>query len=201
MPYKMIMSLMILLGWTISAMASDRDIKIPVKLWEKIEQANGEIKDGTLNFFPVIVTLQEKSDGVLNENSEKIVLPRGGGDVDLSKYVKGDKGTFTVQFDLEDYKPEDLQVYYISQARKRKIDGDIWGAGCRKFLNITSYFLSTAAKDGLVVNTTRNRHLTVLGGNFVFVRKSGKQILLSQVTFTDSSQPQLFCDGISAEKE
>jgi hypothetical protein len=43
------------------------------------------------------------------------------------------------------------------------------------------------------VNKTRNRHLTLLGGTFVFSVNDGKQMRISQVTFTDSRNPEYFC--------
>ena len=199
MPCKKLLSAILVFAG-ISAQASDKDIRIPTLLWEKIEQTSGEIKDGTLSFFPIKVIFKEKTEGLVQRDFHEITLPRGGGEIDLAKVLKKEQGTFSVSFELEGLEmPEDLQVYFVSQSRKRRIDGDIWGAGCRKFLDIKSFYLSTIAKEGLSVNTTRNRHLTVLGGNFVFVIKNGKQVLLSQVTFTDSSEPNLFC-GFQGEE-
>jgi hypothetical protein len=54
-------------------------------------------------------------------------------------------------------------------------------------------------KDFLRVNTTGNRHLHVLAGSYVFVFRKSNQVLLTQITITDSKNKNNLCPEIAAE--
>jgi hypothetical protein len=165
------------------------DIKVPIAIWNLFGNVEG--KD-TISFSAIKVRLVEKTSGVLVDPEVEIQLPRGGGTIDLSQFVRNQQGTFSVFFDLDEMNDEkQLQAFFVSHARKRKIDGEVWGAGCHTYLDIKKFVLGDAKKTGIVVNTTRNRHDSVLGGTFFF--SMGHQV--TQVTFTDSQQSQLFCDA------
>lgn len=165
------------------------DVLIPIGIWKKFGDIGG--KD-SVAFAPIVVRLAEKTPGVLVDPDIEIKLPRGGGQVDLSQFVTGKQGTFHVFFQFEEMKDSaNSSVYFISRARKRDLDNEIWGAGCNKYMDIKNDFLKRGQQQGIEVNTTRNRHLSVLGGTFFF--SHGPQI--SQVTFTDSQQSQFFCES------
>lgn len=166
---------------------------IPVAMWDQII---GEVTSATvtLRFLPVTVYLQEKSPGVLSDKNYKIKLGHGGGEIDLSRYVHSDAGTFILGFKLETEEPLDnLQVFYLSRTKKRSFDNADFGAGCSTFFDITKFFNSQLVKGGLEVNTYRKRHVTLLGGTFVFSLKSDGYHYISQVTFVDSQSEALFC--------
>ncbi len=167
------------------------DIKIPIQIWDQFGSVGG--KDG-ITFAPLKVRLVEKTPDILVEPEVEVKFPRGGGEIDLSNFVKNKSGTFRVFFDLEDVAADDkMKVYFISRARKRKIDGQVWGAGCNKYMDIKKYILGKGQKEGIEVNTTRFRHDSVLGGTFFFA--NGNQV--TQVTFRDSQQSHLFCDSVT----
>ncbi|MEZ0391875.1 MAG: hypothetical protein ACAH59_06650 [Pseudobdellovibrionaceae bacterium] len=169
------------------------DVRIPVQIWNLLGNVSG--KDN-ITFAPLAVRLVEKTSGVLIEPEIEIRLPRGGGEIDLSKFVKDTKGTFRVFFEIPELSDESkMQVFFISRARKRKLEGEVWGAGCNKYMDIKSFLLGEGKKKGIEVNTTRNRHLSVLGGTFFF--SLDKQV--TQVTFTDSQQSQLFCETVQVK--
>lgn len=166
------------------------DIKVPTKMWEVIEADQKQKAEQNLTFAPIKVRFVEKNPGVLVDHEFQVELPRGGGEIDLSQFVKDGQGTFRVFFEVEEMKEaNDIKVFFISRAKKRKIDGEVWGAGCKKFFDIKSYLEKEGLTKGIEVNTTRSRHLSVLGGTFIFA--AGHQI--SQVTFKDSLQSHLFC--------
>ncbi len=50
------------------------------------------------------------------------------------------------------------------------------------------------AAEGLKVNSTQDRYLSVLGGSFLFAAEKGVDVHLAQVRFTNSQQPQFFCE-------
>ncbi len=165
------------------------DIPVPSQVWKEIDSVVRS-KDA-ITFAPLKIRLVEKTPQVLIEPEILINLPRGGGEIDLSRFVQDKQGTFAVFFEFEEIKDEyEMKAYYISQAKKRKLDHEVWGAGCHKFMDIKNFILKSGKSKGLEVNTTRSRHDSVLGGSFVFAFNHQ----VTQVTFKDSKQPQLFCD-------
>lgn len=175
---------------------SGADVKIPVQIWDRMGVVEGR---DTITFAPARIKLIEKTSGVLVEPEIEIRLPRGGGEIDLAQFVKKNvQGTFKVLFDLEaqDAVAADKTLaFFISRTKKRKLDGEVWGAGCKKFMDIKKYLLSEGKTTGIEVNTTKNRHISVIGGTFFF--SMAKQV--TQVTFKDSQQTHLFCDQEQAQ--
>lgn len=146
-------------------------------------------------FAPARVYLVEKNEGVLTVPQSILTFARGGGKIDLSDWVSGQVGSFYFGLDIPDIEGlTDLKIYYVSQARKRKIDQEIVGAGCNVFFDITTQFLKAMKGQGLKVNSSKNRHLSVLAGHYILVGKKDKQTLVSQITLTDSKNPSLLCE-------
>lgn len=167
-----------------------RDIRVPSKIWIEIF-GDDKIKSDSISFSPMRVRFKEKNSGVLIEPEFVVELARGGGEIDLSRFVTNKQGTFSIFFDASDVKSaKNPHVFFVSKGRKRKIEGEVWGAGCKTFLNLTDFMMKQNEKTGIEVNTTRSRHLSVLMGHFIFAADKK----LTQVTFTDSSQPSLNCD-------
>ena len=195
------------------------DIKIPAALWEAIEgkplikagaakveksegeekpEAGGEKADVGALFMPVDVILKEKNSGVLKEPEFRIKLPRGGGTVDLSPFIGDVPGSFFVSFIWSEVEEEKFpDTWFVSTARRRKIGDEIWGAPCGQSFLITQKLAAEFKKNrGLKVNTTRNRHLTVLGGHFIFSTKKNGRQMLAQVTLRDPRFEALYCEGM-----
>lgn len=171
-----------------------KDIKVPASLWTSFEGADQ--KGLSYIFVPITMTFEEKNEGVLKQNKFSFKFPRGGGTVDLSEYVTEKAGSFYVQFELpENLDQKDLKVYFISHTKKRKLGDEILGAGCGVYLDISKKFTSHFVNDAFKVNTTRSRHVTVLGGTFIFSLRQDNQMFISQVTFEDSRDKQLFCEA------
>jgi hypothetical protein len=163
------------------------EIKIPSKIWDKVQE---QTRDESFSFTSAKVRLIEKTDGVLVDPDITIDLPRGGGDIDLSRFVRDRKGTFRIYFEIPDLKAgKNFQAFFVSNARKRKLDGQVWGSGCQKFMVLTEFIIADTENKGIEVNSTRHRHLSVIGGHFIF--SAGQQ--LTRVSFSDSTQPHLFC--------
>jgi hypothetical protein len=55
--------------------------------------------------------------------------------------------------------------------------------------------------EGLILNVTHARHVSALGGHFVFSYKKDKQTFVSEVTFVDSKWPTLFCESKQESKD
>ncbi len=145
-------------------------------------------------FSGVNVYLTEKNPKVLNSPSFKIELPKGGGTIDLASYVGKQIGSFYVGFEFPEWgQITGFKGIFVSHALKRNIRGNIHGAGCNKYIDISTQFQKNMKSDGLKVNTLDARHSTVLGGNFIFSAQKGIEHFITQVTFTDSSNKRLFC--------
>lgn len=186
-----------------------KDIHVPLKMWEvlakdagggkeaeKKGEAEGEgaAREDSYVFSEVNVILKEKNPGIIRDGAVKIALPRGGGEIDLSHYVLDNQGSFYVSFDFPAFADATgKKVLFISHSRKRKINDQIFGSGCHAFFDITRKFLQDMGKEGLKVNTTRNRHVSVLAGSFILMAKKAGQSYITQVTFTDSGNKNLLC--------
>lgn len=192
------------------------EVKIPTKAWNLLEfksaateehheaaereggeHGEGKKEDGTkeILFAPVTVYLVEKNEGIVKGEAVKIELPKGGGDIDLSRYVTGNNGSFYVGFDFPEFADSTAQkVLFVSQARKRKIDDKVFGAGCNQILDITNKYMLAMKAEGLKVNTTRERHLSTLGGTFLFSAQKAGSVFVAQVSFKDSQYKNLFCE-------
>lgn len=146
-------------------------------------------------FAEVSVILKEKNPGVVKGGEIKIKFPRGGGEVNLADYITETPGSFYVSFEYPDFAGSTQQkVIFVSKARKRRIDNQVFGAGCNQYFDITKAFAKAMLTDGIKVNTVRERYSSVLGGHFLFsAAKDGSQYL-AQVTFKDSAHNHLFCE-------
>ncbi|MBO9667713.1 MAG: hypothetical protein J7501_12975 [Bdellovibrio sp.] len=196
------------------------DVKIPSKAWDLLsfkepsaggeaahgggeghsEKKEGEDKKGSskdIVFSEVTVFLVQKNPDVIKGEAVKIELPRGGGEIDISQYLTGGRGSFYVGFEFPEFKDSTAQkVLFVSQARKRKLGDEIFGAGCNQILDITKKYMLAMKGEGLKVNTTRERYASTLGGLFLFSAQKGDSIHVAQVRFTDSQHPNLFCEGL-----
>ena len=112
----------------------------------------------------------------------------------FANYVANPNGSFYVVFkqEFQDEKHES-KIYFVSNSRKRSIDGKVYGAGCKSFLDVSHFFHQASKSEGFLVNTTRNRHIAVLNGTFVFVLERDGLQYLSQITFIDSKHLELQC--------
>lgn len=191
------------------------DVRVPGKVWDllefkaaeggegheaKKEEKKEEGKEGAtlskdISFAEITVFLVEKNSGIVKNEAIKIQLPKGGGEIDLAQYVTDLKGSFYVGFEFPEFKDSTAQrVLFQSRTRKRRIDDKVLGVGCNQILDITTAFQKAMLKEGLKVNTTRERDVTVLGGTFYFAAQKAGAISVAQVTFTDSRYPNLFCE-------
>lgn len=174
-----------------------QDITIPSGAWDLLEmQPPGTEVSNSENvvFSEVNVFLVQKNPGIIKGEAVKIVLPKGGGTIDLAQYVGANRGTFYVGFEFPSMEgTQENKIIFVSGARKRKIGGQVFGAGCNQFFDITERFVKEMKSEGLKVNTFQERYLSVLGGTFLFSAKKGKEVHVAQVSFRHSGFSHLFC--------
>ncbi len=196
------------------------DLKIPTKAWDMlsfkaVEGEHGEHAEGgggegghgggegkkesgskEIVFADVTVFLVDKNPGILKDEAMKFELPRGGGEIDLSQYLNNRQGSFYVGFEFPSFTDaKQSKVLFVSRARKRKLGDSVYGAGCNQILDITTKFNLAMQGEGLKVNTTRERHISVLGGTFLFSAEKGDTIYVAQVSFVDPEHKNLFCEA------
>ncbi len=194
------------------------DIQVPKAVWNEIELQGLEGENyvrvkkkqdvrsddsdwsldntGSLVFTNLVVQIWEKTKNVLIEPYMEFHFPLGGGEIDLSQYVTGKKGTFFVKI-FFDETPEDIKTvtaHFISNTKKRVVSGDSLSDGCQSVANITSFYKSDISNKGIALNTTDDRFLGMIGGSLIISHKKNKQIYISQITFKDKEKKKLFCD-------
>ncbi len=152
-------------------------------------------KNGQIIFVPAKLTLTAKNEGVLKNAKTVIHFPRGGGTVDLSDWTTGENGTYYMKFEMEEVEqPEEVKTFFLSQTRKRKIENEIIGMGCNKYVEFGEKYFNAMGEKGLAVNTTRNRDVSVTGGRWFFVAKQTGKVYVSQITIADATKKDLFCE-------
>lgn len=187
------------------------DFMIPSKLWDlllprdkgggqKYKSENDEETMGaSVLFAPFTVILEEKNSGILERPQIRFEFTKGGGVIDLARYLTGKAGTFFVRFEAEGLSdPNTLRAFFLSKAKKRKVAERFVGSGCHRFFDVTKAILANVAGKGFAVNTTRNFASSTLGGHFLLSWQREGLYYVAQAHFTDSSHPQLFCNSTEA---
>lgn len=177
-----------------------RDFLVPSVLWDRISGLDlvaAAQQTGTVVYLPITVKFTEKNSGVLVKPVMIFEFGKGGGDLDLAQVTTGQTGTFFMQFQFQGFEAADsMSIYYVSAGRKRQVEGDIWGSGCNRFMDIKKYIVSQNQQKGLEVNTYRDRHITMLAGHFIFSTQVNKQVLVTQVSIHDSTKPMFLCENL-----
>jgi len=189
-----------------AAKQSSRDVQIPLSLVTLIEREyraflkasqRPDTEGLKRKLMDVSVELRQKRVAALHEDV-RVNTPLGGGIIDLAEFVTPLRGAFQMRI-----KPHvsnnhasiaDLRVFFVSQAKNRSIAGEEYGAGCGKFMEITSYFTQKMAGRGFDLYTADQRYISVLGGTFVMVSFDKEALKVASVSFQDSRFPELMCE-------
>lgn len=144
---------------------------------------------------PVAVYLIEQTHGVLGGRNHKVQFGPGGGDLDLRDFVLENRGAMRVVFEFgEGVDPKaKRRVWYLSNARRRKVGNDSVGAGCRTYMDISSAVEKSNKTEGLLFAIGDDRHVSALAGTYLFSVKNGSRIEVSRVTIYDSAKRALLC--------
>lgn len=194
---------------------TSKDFSIPRQLREQIEKSYIEyirknnpkvvLSDEEIlsriprDFLDVKMQFRSSAPRVLTDHTE-FHLPRGGGEIDLAKYVIGEKGSFYLTMEAHrsespEAELDNLTIYFLSNAKQRKIQNEVYGIGCKSYLEVTQVIEKANKDNGLQLNATQQRYVPVVGGVFYFVNfNSERKIYIASVRVTDSRYPDLFCD-------
>lgn len=171
---------------------ASKTVYLPQELIRKVESQNKEFKEKKL--FQIRVQLIEKANRALQGQNIELVMPEGGGRIDLAEYVKGTSGSFYVKvLPSDQVDAKKVNVYFLSNSVKRNLEGTHWGSGCDKFFDVTSIFRKQFFKGGLLVFNTYERFVSVLAGTYVFASAEEGILHLSQLTLMDSRHMNLQC--------
>lgn len=141
------------------------------------------------------VFLKEKTSGTLT-NSFRFALPQGGGSIDLADVVNEGKGVFYLDFDFSDLTPEQkerIKVYFVSNAKRFEVHSQVFGAGCGKFFDITSFFHKSIRVKGFELAAADFRYLGQLLGSFFFTFAEPDALFVGSTSFIDSRYQDSHC--------
>ncbi len=175
-----------------------KDFKVPQDLFSIVQK---KYPDSQYIFSPLIVRLHNETGSVMNAETFDIHFPSGGGTLDYSKYIFR-QGSFYLSFPKEqfDEKTTIEHVFYISNAPKVDLHKNKVGLGCGQWTDLYNHFFDFQKKNFLKLNTTDLRHLYVTAGQYIFVMKKEKNILISHLDITDTTQEDKLCHKIFSIK-
>lgn len=153
-----------------------------------------------MDYGEIVVYLGSKKGAALRGKQLKIEFAKGGGTVDLAKYLNPDApGEF--MFGLEimgTQEGQNLKAYFVSGSKSQKVGTDVFGTGCGKVADITGFYEKELSKQGLTVSSKRALHVSQLVGTYVLVYQAfnGKW-RSAQVSVVDSSRPGMACPRVA----
>lgn len=180
-----------------------KEVQIPKILMSNIETeilAESKTIAPVYLFMPLEVQFVDLGDGVLKYPNMIFNLPKGGGSIDLKDVITG-TGSFYLRFPQEqfeqmsEFRVDLLGLYYISNSPTKKIDGEIFGLGCGKMIDLKKSFSDLQQHKFLKLNTTDLRYLYVTAGRYIFIFKQASKVYMTQLTITDSRYSKELCLG------
>jgi hypothetical protein len=198
---------------------SPTNVELPEKLWEKIADIYRKIvaakeaevnqaagKEGDSNsltaehalptgFAPLKVFLIEKNKGILHGENYEIDFGPGGGEIDLADFVQPLNGSFyfAVEFLPEAEVEIEKHVFFLSNGVMRRNSSETVGAGCDTYFDVSHAFANAMIKDGFLLNTSDQRHVSALAGTYFFAAVQGATLQLASLTIRDSTHRSLEC--------
>ncbi len=166
--------------------------KDPKKAEKESAVANVSIET---DLKPLAVYLIEQTHGVLGGRNHKVLFGPGGGDLDLRDFVVENRGAMRVVFQFaESVDPNaKRRVWYLSNAKRRRVGNDEVGAGCRVYMDISSVVETSLRGEGLLFAIGDDRHVSAMSGTYFFSVNNGSRVEVSRVTIYDSSKRALLC--------
>lgn len=198
-----------------------QELFVPTIIWDLLEEkmvisSRGKIENFTGDargfeenvIVGLTLRLKEKTPGILGGKNLEFQSKKATGlFIDLAQYIKGNKGTFILSFEPSSaLDPVTAQVLFLSDSVKRKDksqegQGQTLGAGCHRFFDVTKSYLNKIKDEGIEVNISGGRHVSLLAGTF-FLRVAHEVGVraFTHLTITDSNYPELLCDKIISKE-
>ncbi len=182
------------------------EVKIPAGLWSQIvtltrkpdadkpADKEGEASHLETLFEPLKVFLIERNKGLLKGHNIALSFAPGGGELDLHDWVQPLRGSFYVAFEyLPKIEKPDTKVFFLSNSIIRKIGSDIVGSGCDKYFDLSKAVSSAMMRDGFLLNTSDQRHVSALAGTYVFASIYDRKLHLASLVIHDEEHRALQC--------
>ncbi|MDZ4662163.1 MAG: hypothetical protein SGJ18_11155 [Pseudomonadota bacterium] len=189
----------------------NHETMIPSELWDRLEKfytdsgltledkiAERGSKQKKIEvpvlFMPLKVFLSEKTSGTLGGQNYQIGFEQGGGTLDLKNFVKKNYRSFYLAVELgENTESGSLKIFFVSNAKEAPIGKEIYGSGCGKYMDITSFYNKVISKVGVELSAAGNRYVHVVTGTYIFALIKNSSLYLSQVTVLDSRFKKSMC--------
>lgn len=184
---------------TVQISELSKDIKVTKQIFLDVEKdINADLKGVSASyvFIPIKIKFLQHDSQALKSDEIIYSFPKGGGQLDLKMLVQG-QGSFYVSFPKSQFAelPDLEHLYYISDSPTKTIDGETFGLGCYKWIDLKKQFSKLQTDDFLKLNTSEQRHQYVLNGTYIFVFRKATQVYMSQLTITDSETKIPTCSG------
>lgn len=196
-----------------------QDVRIPKPLWHEFEKIyrplaldaeaadvvtdeNADKKIVSLlkrrpptDPLPFNVYLVEKTPGVLGGENFELKYPPGGGYLDYRNFLDPDlDGTFFLKVVYgKEMNPDETKVFYLSNAKERKVPGKALGNGCKRYFDISKYWKEVMDGNGLMLNSVDGRHVSLTAGTIFFVAPHEGKLRTAHLVLKDTSNRQLMC--------
>lgn len=172
--------------------------KVPVVLWDDWMKT----KPSAMDYGRLKAYLIEETPGVLGKKNYQVQFPQGGGELDLGDFLNSEKsGLWSLAIDVDhaEEKEASLSVFFVSHGKRRKLSGQVFGSGCGRILEVTSYFKKSMRKNGFEVSSSGARDISAIGGDFFFVVRKAEKMWLSRLTISDRYRSKYLCGESSAQ--
>ena len=116
--------------------------------------------------------------------------------MDLAEFVNEGKGVFHLDFDFSDISEEQrekIRVFFVSNSKRFDVHGKTFGAGCGKFLEVTSFFHKVVRVKGMELAAADFRYLGQMLGSFFFTFAESDALFVGSASFIDSRYRDSHC--------
>jgi hypothetical protein len=180
-----------------------KDIRIPKAIFDNIV-ADVKTESATVDpvylFSPLQVAIQPES-LISKIKPSTVVFSNGGGELDLNTHIPNHESFYIYFPEVQFEKMPPLEhLYFMSDYPQKIIDGEKFGTGCGKWMDLKSKF-SEFVKPKIKLNSTSERYLYVAGGYYIFVFRKLNQVYLTHLHLTDSRYTNLKCPDSETKNE
>ena len=166
--------------------------QVPTILWDEwMKEKPASVEYGRLKVYFI-----EETPDVLGKKNFQVQLGEGGGQVDLADFVNPQKaGLWSLALDVEhaDEKEAKLSVFFVSSGKRRKLGGQVFGSGCGRVLEVSTFFKKSMKRRGIEMSSASGRDVSAIGGTFYFVVKKAQKMWLSRLTVGDRYRSKYLC--------
>lgn len=190
----------------------DKDLKVPKALVEEIEgwfiaerrAANKVLNESDKEIMRQLqrqgleleIDLKPSGSGHVLEQGVRFQVPASGGSLDLAKVIPDSRGTFHMQFKVKDDEGAGrIRVFYLSNAVRRQVFDQDHGAGCDKWMELTSWFMKQLKKP-LELAATEQSYVSVVSGVWIFAVLKDTHLNMATLNISDSRFPRRLCQAV-----